>query len=334
MNNTISVTKLYSFFQLFDDYNYNKSDLASSISTTLSEINSPDYRLSIEQIETIFKKASRLCNDKLFGLKYGFKLYKSFSSVLGVLLTSCKDINEVLNNFCNYEKVLDSTITTNYKVHNESLIITMTQNRNNNNLPEQYLEYKVSGFIAYVRNIVGDENLTPLKVNFKHSPYGNINDYEKTIGSPVSFNENQLSIIFHKSILNYLTLEPNSVLKRLMLTEVQKEFDSLILNTSYTSRVIKILSSQTSIDVPSLSQIAIELNMSERLLQKHLKSEGITYTSIINEFKRDKAIKYLENPMNTIDEIAFILGFSERSSFDRAFKKWTNSTPIEYRLTI
>lgn len=334
MNNTISVTKLYSFFQLFDDYNYNKSDLASSISTTLSEINSPDYRLSIEQIETIFKKASRLCNDKLFGLKYGFKLYKSFSSVLGVLLTSCKDINEVLNNFCNYEKVLDSTITTNYKVHNESLIITMTQNRNNNNLPEQYLEYKVSGFIAYVRNIVGDENLTPLKVNFKHSPYGNINDYEKIIGSPVSFNENQLSIIFHKSILNYLTLEPNSVLKRLMLTEVQKEFDSLILNTSYTSRVIKILSSQTSIDFPSLSQIAIELNMSERLLQKHLKSEGITYTSIINEFKRDKAIKYLENPMNTIDEIAFILGFSERSSFDRAFKKWTNSTPIEYRLTI
>jgi len=43
------------------------------------------------------------------------------------------------------------------------------------------------------------------------------------------------------------------------------------------------------------------------------------------------AKQYIENPMNRMGDIAFLLGFSEQSAFSRAFKKWTGKSPVEYR---
>lgn len=331
MEKSVSVTKLHSFFQLFDDYNFNKEAIAKSLSITLKEFNSPDFRVSISNINAIFNIADKIAEDTLYGLKYGLNLYKSFSSVLGVLLTSCKDINEVLDNFCKYEKILDNTIITSYKFIDENLSINMAFTDLNRKLPEHYVEYKISGFIAYVRNLIGDSKLSPLNVNFTHSPLTDKLKYEKLLGCPVSFDQKELNIIYPKSILKTLTVEPNSILKRLMIDEAQNELAKIENISTYVSKVQVLLSNSSGVKLPTLYEISKGLNVSERLLQKHLKDEGYTFTSIITDYKKETAKKYLKNPMNTVDEIAFILGFSERSSFDRAFKKWTSCTPIEYR---
>jgi AraC-like DNA-binding protein len=83
---------------------------------------------------------------------------------------------------------------------------------------------------------------------------------------------------------------------------------------------------------PSLESVARELGMSERSLQRHLGELGYTYNALADEVREATARLYLEQPDIALAEIAYLLGFAEQSTFNRAFKRWTGCTPRQARL--
>ena len=68
-----------------------------------------------------------------------------------------------------------------------------------------------------------------------------------------------------------------------------------------------------------------------RNLQRHLNKLGTTFGSILDEIRRELAEQYVSDPKEDLTEIAFRLGFSEQSSFSRAYKRWTGMSPNTYR---
>ena len=79
------------------------------------------------------------------------------------------------------------------------------------------------------------------------------------------------------------------------------------------------------------ASVARELNMSSRTLQRRLRAEGTTFRDILDDVRRELAIRYLTRRELSINEITYILGFVEPSSFTRAFRRWTGSCPTVYR---
>lgn len=77
--------------------------------------------------------------------------------------------------------------------------------------------------------------------------------------------------------------------------------------------------------------VASELNLSERSMQRRLKEHKTTFRYLLDGVREVVAKQYIENPVNRMSDIAFLLGFSEQSAFSRAFKKWTGKSPVEYR---
>ena len=82
---------------------------------------------------------------------------------------------------------------------------------------------------------------------------------------------------------------------------------------------------------PDQAVIARELNVSKRQLQRELQTRGYSFKQLADEVRRDLAISYLEEKQKSIGEITFMLGYSEPANFGRSFKKWTGTTPGEYR---
>jgi AraC-like DNA-binding protein len=74
--------------------------------------------------------------------------------------------------------------------------------------------------------------------------------------------------------------------------------------------------------------------MSLRSLQRKLLEEGTSYARLLEETRRDMAKNYIENSILSINEIAYLLGFSEPANFTRAFRRWYDVTPSSYRGTI
>jgi AraC-like DNA-binding protein len=78
--------------------------------------------------------------------------------------------------------------------------------------------------------------------------------------------------------------------------------------------------------------VAHELGMSVRTLARRLGELGVTFAQILDELRQDLALRYLRDPNLSLSQIAFLLGYSELSAFSHAFRRWTRTTPGEWRM--
>jgi AraC-like DNA-binding protein len=84
-------------------------------------------------------------------------------------------------------------------------------------------------------------------------------------------------------------------------------------------------------DAPTAETVARQMGMSLRSFLRRLHGEGVTYQDVLDGVRRDLAEALLRDGGIKLTELAFLLGFSEVSAFYRAFRRWTGSTPGEYR---
>ena len=73
------------------------------------------------------------------------------------------------------------------------------------------------------------------------------------------------------------------------------------------------------------------LHMSRRTLQRKLAEADLTYQQLVDDTRRDLALRYIEDPGRSLTEITFLLGFSGQSAFTRAFRRWTGTAPTDFR---
>jgi AraC-like DNA-binding protein len=82
---------------------------------------------------------------------------------------------------------------------------------------------------------------------------------------------------------------------------------------------------------PSLAQVARRVALGPRTVQRHLEQHGTTFKRLVDDTRREFGLRYLRDPKHTLTDIAYLLGYSEVSAFNRAFRRWTGSTPTDYR---
>jgi AraC-like DNA-binding protein len=102
-------------------------------------------------------------------------------------------------------------------------------------------------------------------------------------------------------------------------------------NDSLVERVRALIKDELSGGNASLERIADSLSMSGRTLQRKLRDHGTSHQELLDQMRRDLAMRYLREPDLAICEVAYLLGFSESSALHRAFKRWTGKTPNEFR---
>jgi AraC-like DNA-binding protein len=84
---------------------------------------------------------------------------------------------------------------------------------------------------------------------------------------------------------------------------------------------------------PEIKDMAKDLGISERTLQRRLRDEGTSFNSLLSQARHEQAIRLLSDPAFEIKEVAFLVGFEDQNSFYRAFRGWEGDTPSNWRLS-
>ena len=147
----------------------------------------------------------------------------------------------------------------------------------------------------------------------------------------LSFGRPHTLIAFEDSYLDLPVVQDERSIKEFLRTAPENILLKYKNGSSLTARVRRRLRQCLPGEVPDFEGLAVELNMTPATLRRRLHEEGASYQSIKDQLRRDLAISYLSHSNRSVMDIALELGFSERSAFHRAFRKWTGASPGEFR---
>lgn len=171
---------------------------------------------------------------------------------------------------------------------------------------------------------------TPRGVAFRRAAPADTGPYEAFFGCPVSFGAAANRFLIGVAEADQPLPTGNRDLAAMhdrVLVEQLARLDKKDVMARFRA---SLLQRMTSGDL-SEDNLARDLHMSRRSLQRRLAEAEATYQSLVDETRRDMALRYLEDPEKSATDIAFLLGYSQQSAFTRAFRRWTGMSPLQYR---
>ena len=190
-----------------------------------------------------------------------------------------------------------------------------------------YSELAMGCFVKFIRLGV-DDRWSPHEVQFRHGPSSDFSPYQELFGAPVRFNQSEDAMLFDRHLLSRpLRTSDRQLLRfleehaRMVLAELPVPDDDLI------GRLRRFVVGALPNEEAGLSAAARALGMSTRTLQRRLSERGVIYARLIDEVRRHLSSRYLADGNLSLGEIAYLLGYSESSAFNRAYRRWTGRTP-------
>ncbi len=200
-------------------------------------------------------------------------------------------------------------------------------------LCRQDVEMSVVTFVRFIRAYAG-ETWLPDSVGFKHSAPQDLSAYHSLFGQDVRFDQPANTLVFPSAVLDTRVSHSDPAL----LAILREHADSLLADLDRKDNLVAMLRFSIvrtiGTDLCNAGVVARSLFMSPRTMNRHLKRLDTSFRrlkqSIIEEIAKDALL----NSPTSVIEIALKLGYAESAAFDRAFKKNTGLTPMEYRRTI
>lgn len=196
--------------------------------------------------------------------------------------------------------------------------------------PRQPVECMLALAVLQGRRAVGDD-FSPREVRFAHTSPTRVSEQERLFRAPVRYAWPRNELVLARADLERPQRHAEPRLLDVLDGQIQALLSWQSETRSLPGRVTRYMADQLPDGEPTLSSVAAKLKMSSRSLQRRLQDEGTTFARLLADLRRDLASRYLSNAGTTIAEVAFLLGFTEISAFHRAFKRWTGTTPAEYK---
>lgn len=156
-------------------------------------------------------------------------------------------------------------------------------------------------------------------------------EYRHIFHCPLAFDTARTELVFDARFLEAPIIRDRSEMKRFLRTSPADLLARPDASNSYTGRIRALIGRDLSRSLPDFEWIAGELHVSPQTLRRRLRQENTSFQEIKDLLRRDLAIYYLNRQDRPINDIAHVVGFTEPSTFHRAFKKWTGVTPGAWR---
>lgn len=292
-----------------------------------AQLYKPNLRTQFSAQPLFWQAAVDLSGDPCIGLHLGESMPVYKGQILEYLLLSSPTFGEGLKRVLSYQRLISDAM--HGQITDSPTPFLTNYFSKHKYLTPHLAEAMVVSLIRFLQS-VSDDRFKPTKICFTHDALADITEYERVFQCPVEFNDKQFKLYFEPEILSYrspyaepelLTMHMQSANQHMELLEKR----DLIIEVR--NQVGALLESG---DI-SLESISQQLDMSPRQLRHQLNLAGTSLQRIINQYRKSLSRQLLSQTDETIAEIVYLTGFSEPSTFYRAFKRWEGMTPIEYR---
>ena len=195
---------------------------------------------------------------------------------------------------------------------------------------EVIIEASLFIWLRFMSWLVG-KAIEPQEVKLDYSDSKNDEEHRFLFDCPIVYGADENAVSFKAEFLELPLVQNELSLSKFLKDSLAQLFDGNIHNVGLPAQIRAIISNEYGNSFPDFTEICGKLNMTPQTLRRRLKEANTSYQEIKDSIRKDASVYYLSKPELSIDEIVLLMGFSEASSFHRAFKKWTGKTPSSFR---
>lgn len=326
---SVSVTVLSQLFLYLSSLKVDVDAFLHSIGVDPQSIQSPDARIPVDTYLRIQDGAAEYIHDPYLGLHMGEFAEAGSWSILGYVMMNCKNLGEAFEKSGKYSRIIGNMIEAKADLHFNKIHVVVFTPPHAPKMTRHCYESTLSSSVRMMRVLTG-VHLCPLEVTFAYPQPESTAEYDRVFGCPVKFNQKENSMTLDWGIVNTPVRMANPDLLAHFEQYAQTLLDEMQRKDEHTRAVTRIILSRLDDESLSLEKVAREMAVSVRTLQKRLEEEGVVFSDLLREVRQHLAQKYLRENYS-VEQITYLLGFSEPSVFRKAFKKWAGVTPREYR---
>ena len=174
------------------------------------------------------------------------------------------------------------------------------------------------------------QRLTPLRVELRH-PIATSDVIERYFGCSIRYGASEDVLVLKPADLERPFPGHNPELLDILTPVLAATLETIQAHDSLAGKIKAVLKRSLASGRPELSQVAHDLGMSERSLQRRITEEGTTFRALLIEARQELGRRLLSVPETSINEVAYLLGYQDVNAFHRAFREWEGVTPAQWR---
>lgn len=298
-----------------------------------ADLDDQDRRVSMTSYIALVRAAKELSGDAAIALHYGEEVDLSEVSIAGLIMNASADMREAfvqMNRFGRLVVEVETEAgTSRFKHVLENGELWLVDTRADANAFHELTE------VTFARQICGLRRFLPrpfaLEVHVTHPAPAYAAEYGRVFGCPVVFDARWNAMRTDATLQSHkVALQPHyvfGVLSEKAEALVKELENSKSARGKVESQLMLVLHTG---DV-SMDTIATKLGLSRQTLFRRLKAEDVTFEKVLDELRHRFALSYLSGRKASVNETAYLVGFSDPAAFSRAFKRWTGKSPSEMR---
>ncbi|HLT39255.1 MAG TPA: AraC family transcriptional regulator [Enhygromyxa sp.] len=295
-----------------------------------ARLRDPEHRIPLPRFYDLLEQAAAATGEDLIGMHYSLGLDPASFDVLGFLAMTSPNLGTAFERMFRYQALLAEGETGGIARARGRVTLSLV------NWGPPRLAHRLWNEAAMVDIVVNGRQLVGTKfevveVRFRHSPPAAVERLRATLDAPLRFDAEDNAVVVPEDVLALAMPGADPALFDYFDREAARRVaEQRSPGQTVLDDVRRMIEAALPEGVPELATLAERLGCSARTLQRRLAEHGSSLRELIDDVRRELALRHLAAELS-IAEVSFLLGFSQPSAFHRAFRRWTDRTPAQWR---
>lgn len=286
----------------------------------------PEARVSCETLCAVLRRARALTGEPGLGFYLGLQKRITSYGHLGIATLSAATLGEALSLVVELSHAVSTGLTLALRTEGELAALTVTEHVDMGDVQDIAALNFYVGLVQNTKDLTGQDFKGMIDVSFSEPAYFTRFAHllpEVRFAQPVS------QLLFPSASLELELPRPDPAMLGMAKRECERMMTALGFERSLTGQVRQLIIHADG--ARSVEQVAAELHMSSRTLKRRLAERGSSFTELRDRECRDRSLYLLRSSQLSVADISLRLGYSTLPNFARAFRRWTGTSPGNYR---
>lgn len=285
-------------------------------------------RYPVERWRRHLATAAEHLRDPDLGLHLGQTVTPRHFGVMGYVLLACGTLGAALTRLHRYQRLVYDVSP--MRIHAQAQHITLEWGTENGRPGRLVDETAITALVQFARDVTGVSTAVDL-VHFVNERPASLEPYRRYFGGEVLFEQEATRVRLPLSLLARPLRQPDAALLNLLEQQAEALLADLPDAGDLEQAVRRAVAALAREGEISLERVAAALHTSPRTLHRRLEHLALGFRALRDDTRRRLAEQHLADRGIGIADVALLLGYSDQSTFTRAFRRWTGQTPLAFR---